>query len=548
MSINHEKYTLVIVDEYSRYTWVHFLRKKSQAPEMIMSFIKIQNDVKVKQIKTNNGTEFRNSKLESFCDEKGISQNFSSPYTPKQNGVAERKNRTLIEAARTDQSLSKDMIRPLMRYSEKESLISAAFMCLDVAIRFTNTSIDEIGINDSSRYPLDEFLHEDDPSRQYQADSDISYYVIPHGRSLTELTQEKHVPEMNAPNEQDTPHTENVESPFDLTNTKETQEQNVQVEQIINQPTKESLGNNTKTSIPTTKPLVIEVIHDPREGMLTRSMVAKLTAASASECLFADFLSEIEPKKEEGIDYDETFAPVCLPEWKTKRRSLCEIAPGFESSEFPNYVSKLDKALYGLKQALRACTMGELTYFLELQIKQDDKGISIYQEQFTRNLQKKYEISDSSSVKTPMVPPNNSGPDLAGKPSSPKESHLIAVKRIFKYLKGTPSFAPRVPAKYLGGKLVCWSAKKQQSVDMSSAEAEYVDVAGCCANILWMTSQLSDYDIHYKMVPIFCDNTSAIAISTNPLLHSRTKHIDIRYHFIRDYILKGDIKLHFIPT
>ena len=76
MSINHEKYTLVIVDEYSRYTWVYFLKKKSQAPDMIMSFIRLienQNDVKVKQIRTDYGTEFRNQELESFCDEKGIS-------------------------------------------------------------------------------------------------------------------------------------------------------------------------------------------------------------------------------------------------------------------------------------------------------------------------------------------------------------------------------------------------------------------------------------------------------------------------------------------
>nr|GEX35708.1 retrovirus-related Pol polyprotein from transposon TNT 1-94 [Tanacetum cinerariifolium] len=104
MYINHEKYTLVIVDGYSRYIWVHFLRKKSQAAEMSMSFIRMvenQNNVKVKQIRTNNGVEFRNSEFESFCDEKGISPNFSSPYTPEQNGVAERKNTTLIEATRT---------------------------------------------------------------------------------------------------------------------------------------------------------------------------------------------------------------------------------------------------------------------------------------------------------------------------------------------------------------------------------------------------------------------------------------------------------------
>ncbi|GJS05526.1 retrovirus-related pol polyprotein from transposon TNT 1-94 [Tanacetum coccineum] len=88
---------------YSRYTWVYFLKKKSQAPETIISFIKRvenQNDIKVKQLRTDNGTEFRNSILVNFCDEKGISQNFFSPYTPEQNGVAERKNRTPIEAVR----------------------------------------------------------------------------------------------------------------------------------------------------------------------------------------------------------------------------------------------------------------------------------------------------------------------------------------------------------------------------------------------------------------------------------------------------------------
>ncbi|GJQ93273.1 retrovirus-related pol polyprotein from transposon TNT 1-94 [Tanacetum coccineum] len=189
--------------------------------------------------------------------------------------------------------------------------------------------------------------------------------------------------------------------------------------------------------------------------------------------------------------------------------------------------------------------MGELTYFLGLQIKQDDKGISICQEQYTRNLLKKYEISDSSSVKTSMVPERYSNPclyylkcsgfDLKGYSDSD-------------YAGCNMDRKSTLGACQILGKLVCWSAKKQQSVAMSSSESEYVDAAGCCASILWMKSQLSDYDIHYKMVPIFCDNTSAIAISNNPVLHSRTKHIDIKYHFIRDHILKRDIELHFILT
>ncbi|GJY66908.1 retrovirus-related pol polyprotein from transposon TNT 1-94 [Tanacetum coccineum] len=381
--------------------------------------------------------------------------------------------------------------------------------------------------------------------------------------------------------------------------------------------------------------------------------------------------------QEEGIDYDETFAPVARMEairiflafatymnfkvyqmdiksvflnGKIKEEVYVKQPPIFESSEFPNYICKLDKALYGLKQAPRAwyetfstfliqnkfvrgridntlfiykskgdvllvqvyvddiifgstsyklckqfeklmrkkfkrSMMGELTYFLGLQIKQDDKGISICQEQYTRNLFKKYEIYNSSLVKTPMAPPNNLGHNLAGKSvneisyrgmigslmyltatrhdiqfstvlcaryqSNPKESHLTIVKRILKYLKGTTTLGLYY-LKCSGFDLKGYSDSDYAGCNMdrksTSTEAEYVAVARCCASILWMKSQLSDYDIHYKMVPIFCDNTSAIAIFNNLVLHSRTKHIDIRYHFIRDHILKGDIELHFIPT
>ncbi|GKA30960.1 retrovirus-related pol polyprotein from transposon TNT 1-94 [Tanacetum coccineum] len=592
MSINHEKYALVIVDEYSR---------------------------------TYNGTEFRNSKLESFCDEKGISHNFSFPYTPEQNGVAEKKNKTLIEAARTmlnGSVLSKhfwteavmiacytqnrsiivkrhdktpyEIFRERIHdisyfhvfgclvfihnhkdhlgkfdtkaddgYFLRYSFVSNAFRVFHTrrqqiektyhvtfdesieAIKFTNTLVDKIRIDDSSRYPTDEFLYKDDQSRKYQSNYDISYYITPHNHSLTELTKTNHVPE-----------------------DRWSRDQHIELVNTIGEPTK---------------------------GMLTRSMVVKLTAALASECLFADFLSEIEPKKvsealkhprwvdamqeelnqfyrnkvwtlvplpkgkiaigskwvfrnkkdelgivtrnkarlvaqgysqEEGIDYDETFAPVARMEviriflafatyinfkvfqmdvksaflnGKLKEEVYVKQPPGFESSEFPNYVCKLDKSLYGLKQAPKAWYETLSTFLIQnkfvkgridnnlfifkikgdvlldqvFQIKQDDKGISICQEKYTRYLLKKYEISDSSSVKTPMVPPNNLGPDLssnsvnetlyrgmirslmyliASRPdiqfstclcaryqANPKESHLIVVKRIFRYLKGTPS-------------------------------------------------------------------------------------------------------------
>ncbi|GKE03696.1 retrovirus-related pol polyprotein from transposon TNT 1-94, partial [Tanacetum coccineum] len=301
MSINHEKYTLVIFDEYSRYTWVHFLRKKSQAPKIIMSFIRMvenQNDVKFKQIRTDNGTEFRNHKLESFCDE---------------NGVAERKNRTPIKTARImlngleripDISYFHVFGCPVFIHKYKDhlgnfdakaddgyfigySFVSKAFRVFNTrrqqveetyhvtfdesmeAIRFTNTSVDEIGIDDSSRYPLDEFIQEDDPSRQYKVDSNL-----------------------------DIPHIEDTEGPPDLINIEGTHEKNVHNNQMITQPTDIPSGNNIEDRWLRDQHIErVNIIGDLGEGMLTRSMAAKLIASSAIECLFADFLSKIEPKK-----------------------------------------------------------------------------------------------------------------------------------------------------------------------------------------------------------------------------------------------------------
>ncbi|GJV65374.1 retrovirus-related pol polyprotein from transposon TNT 1-94 [Tanacetum coccineum] len=495
----------------------------------------------------------------------------------------------------------------------------------------------------------------DDQSRQYQVDSDVSYYIIPHGCSLTEITQENYVPKVIAPDEPEIPHTEDAEG----NNTKVS---GSITEHLVPDVAQSDIKNNVSTSshpVPQDRWSrdqhieLINIIGDLGEGMLTRSMAAKLTTASAIARMEAikillNFSTYMNFKVYQ-MDVKSAFL-----NGKQKEEVYVKQPPGFEISEFPDYVYKLDKALYGLKQAPKAwykslstffiqnkfargridntlfiykskgevllvqvyvddiifgstsyklckqfeklmtkkfgmSMMGELTYFLGLKIKQDDKRISICQEQYTRNLLKKYEISDSSLVKTPMVPPNNLGPDLAGKSvnetsyrgmigyqSNLEESHLTAVKRILMYLKGTPTLGLYYPKcsgfnlkgysdsdyagcnmdikstsvtyQILGGKLVCWSAKKQQLVAMSSAEAKYVTAAGCCASILWMKSQLGDYDIHYKMVPIFCDNTSSIAISNNLVLHSRTKHIDIRYHFIRDHILKGDIELYFIPT
>jgi hypothetical protein len=103
ISIGGSKYCLVIVDDYSRFTWVFFLQEKSQTQETLKGFLRrAQNEfgLRIKKIRSDNGTVFKNSQIEGFLEEESIKHEFSSPYTPQQNGVVERKNRTLLNMAR----------------------------------------------------------------------------------------------------------------------------------------------------------------------------------------------------------------------------------------------------------------------------------------------------------------------------------------------------------------------------------------------------------------------------------------------------------------
>ncbi|KAI3715736.1 hypothetical protein L6452_22723 [Arctium lappa] len=238
--------------------------------------------------------------------------------------------------------------------------------------------------------------------------------------------------------------------------------------------------------------------------------------------------------------------------------------------------------------------MGELNFFLGLQVKQLPKGIFINQAKYINDILKKFNMSDSSVMKTPMATGTLLDADPFGKPvdqkvyrsmigsllyltasrpdimfatcfcaryqSNPKESHLSAVKRILRYLKGSPNLGLWYPkdsrfeltaftdADHAGDKLVSWTSKKQNCVSTSTAEAEYVAAARCCSQVLWMTTQLRDFGYNYKHVPIYCDSKSAISIIANPVQHSKTKHIDVRYHFIKDHVEKGDIEMHFVQT
>ncbi|KAK6153546.1 hypothetical protein DH2020_013185 [Rehmannia glutinosa] len=252
--------------------------------------------------------------------------------------------------------------------------------------------------------------------------------------------------------------------------------------------------------------------------------------------------------------------------------------------------------------------MGKLNFFLGLQIKQCQEGIYISQSKYTKELLKKFGIEEGRTVSTPMATNVKIDKDEKGKSvdeskyrgmigsllyltasrpdilhavclcarfqSNPKESHMSAAKRILRYLKGCQEvglwypkeggsklirysdsdYGCRVDRKstsgtcqMLGNRLVSWFSKKQNSIATSIVSLVH-SAWKCCAQVLWMRQQLRDYEIEEKEIPIMCDNTSAIAITQNLVLHSRTKHIDVIYHFIRDHVEKKDIVLEYIST
>ncbi|KAK2967744.1 hypothetical protein RJ640_029701 [Escallonia rubra] len=232
-----------------------------------------------------------------------------------------------------------------------------------------------------------------------------------------------------------------------------------------------------------------------------------------------------------------------------------------------------DACQYG-KQEFEMSMMGELTFFLGLQIKQSKEGIFINQSKYTRELLKRFGLENAKPRGTPISPSVNlikdeNGKDVdsklfrgmigsllyltASRPdimfsvcicarfqACPKESHLSAVKRIFKYLSGTLNLGLWYPrnssidlvgfsdsdyagclvdrkstsgtCQFLGDALVSWHSKKQTSVALSTAEAEYVAAGSCCAQVLWMRQTLQDFGVSLALIPIMCDSSSAIDI------------------------------------
>ena len=782
MSFGGNYYALVIVDDFSRYTWTLFITHKSdsfQAFRKLAKVIQNKKNLKIASIRSDHGGEFENKDFELFCDEHGIEHNFSAPRTPQQNGVVERKNRSLEEIARTllnDTSLPKyfwaeavntacyimnrALIRPILKktpyelFNGRKPNISHlhVFGCKCFVL---NNGKDNLGKFDAKSdegiflgYSLQSKAYRIYNKRTMNIEESIhvtfdeSNAILSTKNMLDDIAdslEHMNIHEQDSKgndkgNNEDPPEEgkSNDALPREWKTSRDHPLDNIIGDISKGVTTRHSLkdlcNNMAFVSMIEPKNIKEAIVDDnwiiamqEELNQFERNNVWKLVEKPenypviGTKWVFRNKLDEhgiiIRNKarlvakgynQEEGIDYEETYAPVArleairmllayasimnfkLYQMDVKSAFLngliqeevyVEQPPGFEISDKPNHVYKLQKALYGLKQAPRAwyerlsnfllekefsrgkvdttlfikrkhndillvqiyvddiifgstndslckefsldmqsefemSMMGELKYFLGLQIKQTQEGIFINQSKYCKELIKRFGMDSAKHMSTPMstncyLDKDESGQSIdikqyrgmigsllylsASRPdimfsvcmcarfqSNPKQSHLSAVKRIMRYLLGTINLGLWYPknstcnligysdsdfagsktdrkstsgtCQFIGSALVSWHSKKQNSVALSTAEAEYISAGSCCAQILWMKQQLSDYGIILDRIPIKCDNTSAINLSKNPVQHSRTKHIEIRHHFLRDHVLKGDCVLEFVDT
>ncbi|GJX22157.1 putative ribonuclease H-like domain-containing protein [Tanacetum coccineum] len=301
--------------------------------------------------------------------------------------------------------------------------------------------------------------------------------------------------------------------------------------------------------------------------------------------------------QEEGIDYDEIEEEVyvCQP-------------LGFEDPEFPDRVYKVkgdillvqiyvDDIIFGstkkelctefeklMHKKFQMSSMGELTFFLGLQVMQKEDGIFISQDKYVDEILKKFGFSTVRIASTPMETSKpllkdaeaedvdvhlyrsmigslmyltSSRPDImfvvcacARFQVTPKVSHLHAVKRIFRYLKGQPKLGLWYP-KDSPFDLEAYTDSDYAGASLdrkSTTGAKHVAAANCCGQVLWIQNQMLDYGYNFMNTKIFIDNESTICIVKNPVFHSKTKHIEIRHHFIRDSYEKRLIQVIKIHT
>ncbi|GJS33940.1 retrovirus-related pol polyprotein from transposon TNT 1-94 [Tanacetum coccineum] len=660
-SINRKRYILVIVDNYSRFTWVRFLRSNDEAPDAIIKCIKIIQvclNATVRNVRTDNGTEFVNQTLYEFYENVSISHQTSVARAPQQNGIAEA-----INTACYTQNYSLIRLQynktPYELMQDKKPDLS--FFHVFGALSYPTNDNDDLGKLD------------------VKADIEtVALRDVVLADSLVSTSIDQDAPSTSIPSTQEQEHSPNISQGFEESPKTPIFHDDPLHESLHEDLTSQGSSSNVRqTHTPfehlgrlTKDHPIANVIGDPSCSVSMR----KQLETDAMWCYFDAFLTLVELKnfkqamiepswidamqevihkfqrlevwelvpQEEGIDFEKSFASVARIEAirifvvnsAHKNMTIYQIdvktaflngelkedvyisqPEGFVDQDNPSHVYKLKKALYGLKQAPRAW-YDMLSSFLisqhfskgavdptlfTRQAGNDLLLVQIYVDyiifastntamcnEFANQMTTKFKMSIMGQMSIFLglkisQKKSKLDEDLRGKPvdatlyrgiigslmyltssrpdliyavclcaryqAKPIENYLQVMKWIFRYLKGTINMGLWY-SKDTDMSLIVYadSSKKQKCTAISSTEAEYIAFSGCCTQILWMRSQLTDYDFQFNKIPLYCDNKSVIALCCNNVQHSRAKHIDVRYYFIKEQVKNGIVELYFVRT
>ncbi|KAG6472324.1 hypothetical protein ZIOFF_069784 [Zingiber officinale] len=527
--------------------WVFVLIAKKDAFQAFKKFKSVTENTteyKIKTLRTDRGGEFLSTEFSRFCENEGIERHLSAPYTPQQNGVVERRNRTVMAMAR---SLLKGT-HMLARFWG-EAVRHAVYLLNHLPTKVLG-----------ERTPFEAWMGRKPHLAHLKVFGCIAYAknTTPHLKKLDDRSS----PMVYLGVEEGC----KAHRLFDPRHNTDEVIVTADIEAAAEDVTPSSslaTPSSTRASSPSTPSSSTQATTSPEshEGPVRYRSIADIYA-NTEEII--------------GIDEEENEVMLMMSEEPTCYQEAASEACCTE---------KINKFKQQMMTKFKMSDLGLLSYYLGIEVEQQKSRISLRQSAYAKKILSQFKMADCNATKHPMEPKTQLHKDLEGTPvdateyrrivgclryllhtrpdlsysvgmasrymERPTIMHHRVVKQILSDLAGDLDGRKSTSGMtfYFNESLVSWNSQKQKTVALSSCETKFMAATTAACHALWLRSLASELTgVKPKPVTLFVDNKSAIALMKNPVFHGRSKHIDTRFHFIRECIEKGQIVVEFVNT